>query len=67
MSNVWEMSEEAQEIVQQDLNNAPREQAAPVPMAKKPPLPLTQPTPQELLFQQRVALRKNAGDERPAQ
>jgi hypothetical protein len=61
------MSEEAQEIVRQDLNNAPREQAALVPMAEEPPLPLTQPTPQEFLFQQRVSVRENAGDERPSQ
>jgi hypothetical protein len=45
MSNVWGMFEEAQEIVRQDLNNTPREQAAPVSMAEEPPLPLTQPTP----------------------
>jgi hypothetical protein len=67
MSNLWGMSEEAQEIVRQDLNNAPREQAVLVPMAEEPPLPLIQPTPQELLFQQRVSVRENAGDERPAQ
>jgi hypothetical protein len=58
MSNVWGMSEEAQEIVRQNLNNVPREQAAPVPMAKEPLLPLIQPTPQEQLFQQRVAARE---------
>jgi hypothetical protein len=67
MSNVWGMSEEAQEIARQDLNNAPREQAAPVPMAEEPRLPLTQPIPQEHLFQQRLVVRENAGDERPAQ
>jgi hypothetical protein len=67
MSNVWGMFEESQEIVRQDLNNAPREQVAPIPMAEEPPLPLTQPTPQEQLFQQRVAAWENAGDERPAQ
>jgi hypothetical protein len=67
MSNIWGMSEEAQEIVRQDFNNAPREQAAPVSMAEEPLLPLTQPTPQEQLFQQRVAVRENVGDERPAQ
>jgi hypothetical protein len=66
MSNVWGMSEEAQEIVRQDLN-APREQAAPIPRAEEPPLPLTQPTPQEVLFQQRISVRENAGDERLAQ
>jgi hypothetical protein len=67
MSNVCGMSEEAQELVQQDLNNAPREQAAPVSMAEEPPLPFTQLTPQEHLFQQRVAVWENAGDKRPTQ
>jgi hypothetical protein len=45
MSNVWGMSVEAHEIVWQDLNNAPREQAAPILMAEELLLPLTQPTP----------------------
>jgi hypothetical protein len=52
MSNVWGMSEEAQEIVRQDLNNVPREQATPTPMAEELLLPLIQPTSQEQLFQQ---------------
>ena len=45
MSNDWEMSEEAQEIVRQGLNNVPREQPRPVPAAVEPPLLLIQPTP----------------------
>jgi hypothetical protein len=61
------MSKEAQEIFRQDLNNAPREQAASTPAAEESPLPLTQPMPQEQLFQQRLAKREIVEPQRPVQ
>jgi hypothetical protein len=57
MSNTWGLPEETQEIVRQDLNTTPR---APEVMnldAEEPQLPLTQPTPTERLFQERLQER----------
>jgi hypothetical protein len=54
MSNTWGLPEETQELVRQDLNATPR---APEVMnldAEEPQLPLTQPTPAERLFQERL-------------
>jgi hypothetical protein len=57
MSNTWGLLEETQEIVCQDLNAAPKVPEVMNLDAEEPQLPLTQPTPAEHLFQERLQER----------
>ena len=71
MSNTWGLLEETQDLISQDLNATPSTPAVTNPDAEEPELPLTQLTPAEHLFQERLqeclAAREIEGPQRPAQ